>query len=85
MDIDWVRQQFPVFQKQTEQQLAPTAKKQMIFMDNAGGSQTVRHAMDAIVKGTTDGVKLLINMESSRLNGFDLRLIGPFLLPNEIG
>ncbi len=54
MDIDWVRAQFPVFQKQTEQQLAPMAKKQMIFMDNAGGSQTVRHAMDAIVKYLTD-------------------------------
>ncbi len=49
MDIDWVRAQFPVFQKQTEQQLAP-----MVFMDNAGGSQTVRHAMEAIVKYLTE-------------------------------
>lgn len=54
MDIDWVRAQFPVFQKQAEHQLAPKAKRQMIFMDNAGGSQTVRHAMDAIVNYLTD-------------------------------
>lgn len=49
MDIDWVRQQFPVFQKQANQQLTP-----MAFMDNAGGSQTVRHAMDAVVEYLTD-------------------------------
>ncbi|WP_223787424.1 cysteine desulfurase-like protein [Marinicella meishanensis] len=34
----WVRQQFPVFQ----------TTPNMVFMDNAGGSQTVRHALDAI-------------------------------------
>lgn len=49
MDIDWVRAQFPVFQKQAKHQLAP-----MVFMDNAGGSQTVRHAMEAIVEYLTD-------------------------------
>jgi len=49
MDINWVRQQFPVFQKQAEQQALP-----MVFMDNAGGSQTVGHAMDAMVEYLTD-------------------------------
>jgi len=49
MDINWVRQQFPVFNKQTEHHTSP-----MVFMDNAGGSQTVRHAMDAIVEYLTD-------------------------------
>ncbi|TDR20439.1 cysteine desulfurase-like protein [Marinicella litoralis] len=44
MDIDWVRSQFPVFQKD----------QAMVFMDNAGGSQTVRHAIEAIVKYLTE-------------------------------
>lgn len=43
MNINWVRQQFPVFDKDP----------QMVFMDNAGGSQTVRHAIDAITKYLT--------------------------------
>jgi cysteine desulfurase family protein (TIGR01976 family) len=43
MDINWVRAQFPVFNKNPN----------MVFMDNAGGSQTVRHAMDAIVEYLT--------------------------------
>ncbi len=43
MDIDWVRSQFPVFKQ----------NKNMVFMDNAGGSQTVKHAMDAIVNYLT--------------------------------
>ncbi len=49
MNIDWVRSQFPVFQKQAEQHVSP-----MVFMDNAGGSQTVKHAMDAIVEYLTE-------------------------------
>jgi len=43
MDIQWVRDQFPVFQTAND----------MVFMDNAGGSQTVRHAMDAITSYLT--------------------------------
>ncbi len=42
MDINWVRQQFPALQH-----------SDMIFMDNAGGSQTVCHAMDAITEYLT--------------------------------
>ena len=38
MNINWVREQFPVFASQPE----------MVFMDNAGGSQTVGHAIRAI-------------------------------------
>ncbi|MCX7552719.1 cysteine desulfurase-like protein [Marinicella sp. S1101] len=38
MDINWVRAQFPVFNQDPE----------MVFMDNAGGSQTVGHAITAI-------------------------------------
>lgn len=49
MDINWVRAQFPIFQKQAEQHVSP-----MVFMDNAGGSQTVRHAMEAVVEYLTE-------------------------------
>ncbi|MFC3192812.1 cysteine desulfurase-like protein [Marinicella sediminis] len=38
MNIEWVREQFPVFNSNTK----------MVFMDNAGGSQTVGHAIHAI-------------------------------------
>ncbi len=43
MNIEWVRQQFPVFATQPE----------MVFMDNAGGSQTVGHAIRAITEYLT--------------------------------
>lgn len=45
MNIEWVRQQFPVFNK---------TNQNMIFMDNAGGSQTVGHAIDALVEYLID-------------------------------
>lgn len=45
MDINWVRQQFPAL----KQNHPKRPKSPMIFMDNAGGSQTVGHAMNAIV------------------------------------
>ncbi len=44
MDIDWVREQFPAF----KQNHPKRPKTPMIFMDNAGGSQTVRHAIESI-------------------------------------
>jgi len=48
MDIDWVRQQFPVFKQHPKR-----PNQSMVFMDNAGGSQTVQHAIDAIVEYLT--------------------------------
>lgn len=61
MNIDWVRQQFPVFNQ----------AQNMVFMDNAGGSQTVRHAMDAIVEYLTDydvqlGASYTTSMQASK-------------------
>jgi cysteine desulfurase family protein (TIGR01976 family) len=44
MNINWVRQQFPALNKQ----------QKMVFMDNAGGSQTVGYAIDAISEYLTD-------------------------------
>ncbi|MCB1582444.1 MAG: cysteine desulfurase-like protein [Xanthomonadales bacterium] len=43
MNINWVRQQFPALSKQ----------ENMVFMDNAGGSQTVGYAIDAITEYLT--------------------------------
>lgn len=43
MDINWVRQQFPVFKNHPK----------MFFMDNAGGSQTVGYALNAITEYLT--------------------------------
>lgn len=41
-NIEWVRQQFPALQKP------------MVFMDNAGGSQTLKPVMDRITEYLTD-------------------------------
>jgi cysteine desulfurase family protein (TIGR01976 family) len=43
MNINWVREQFPVFDSPSH----------MVFMDNAGGSQTVGHAIHAITEYLT--------------------------------